>query len=421
MEDSQTSSPIPESLISAAGLTIIEDTIPTHSTHLFYHYIERWITSKDPRLIVLFSFNTPIQKFINVIKNNNNEDQKNINNKKIIIVDFFSDPLGWLKNSQHRLHQLCQDEGFIYISPNDIEIDNNNNNNEESDIYKTKLLSVIDMIYDNRILHSGSEERIKKEKESCCWIGIDNLSSVVHHSNSVFVSQFLKKLIKKNCSIDSIYSSKVNYIPNVISGCVAILNRDTHIASQLYHDPQSKVIEASSTLFVGSGSDSSSLMVACGGGGDPSIIEYDAETIVVITLPPPSLEQIEIGRSMLKQNPNNRLLTILHKRQSGRVARALEGYGIDKNNQLIKIKVAKTNISINTASEQKIDPSSNLTFNLKLTEEQKKIKQGVVLPYTHHLHKKTKEEEIEAKRGTIFFEIEDDDYDSEDPDDDLDI
>ena len=60
-------------------------------------------------------------------------------------------------------------------------------------------------------------------------------------------------------------------------------------------------------------------------------------------------------------------------------------------------------------AEKKVDPTKDLTFNLKLTDEEKAAKENVMLPYTHHLH----------KGATIVMDEPDDD--EEDPDDDLDL
>ncbi|EGD72432.1 hypothetical protein PTSG_00451 [Salpingoeca rosetta] len=65
------------------------------------------------------------------------------------------------------------------------------------------------------------------------------------------------------------------------------------------------------------------------------------------------------------------------------------------------------------------DPLTNLTFSLKLTEEEKAMRARTALPYA-----KTREEKQRALAGTgaIYYEPDDvDDFDDEDPDDDLDI
>ena len=60
------------------------------------------------------------------------------------------------------------------------------------------------------------------------------------------------------------------------------------------------------------------------------------------------------------------------------------------------------------------DPTANLTFNLRLSEEEKRARSRVILPYLEHQGGKSGPQ--------IFYEADDgDDFDEEDPDDDLDI
>lgn len=60
------------------------------------------------------------------------------------------------------------------------------------------------------------------------------------------------------------------------------------------------------------------------------------------------------------------------------------------------------------------DPTSNLSFNLSLTDDQKKARADVQLPYL-------KAQETEQKAVITYHPDEADDFDEEDPDDDLDI
>ncbi|ORZ22541.1 Elongator complex protein 5 [Absidia repens] len=73
-----------------------------------------------------------------------------------------------------------------------------------------------------------------------------------------------------------------------------------------------------------------------------------------------------------------------------------------------------------------LDPTANLSFNLTLTDEQRKTKENLVLPYY-----KAQQVEIDggsssnhtpAAGGSIYYEPDAaDDFDDEDPDEDLDI
>lgn len=64
-----------------------------------------------------------------------------------------------------------------------------------------------------------------------------------------------------------------------------------------------------------------------------------------------------------------------------------------------------------------MDPTSNLSFNLKLSQEEQAARANLTLPYTFHEKSKDNDD-----KGKIFYQPDDvDDFDEEDPDDDLDI
>eukprot|EP00057_Strongylocentrotus_purpuratus_P004032 XP_003727877.1 PREDICTED: elongator complex protein 5 [Strongylocentrotus purpuratus] len=106
---------------------------------------------------------------------------------------------------------------------------------------------------------------------------------------------------------------------------------------------------------------------------------------------------------------------IQHKRASGKVLQKREGYSVGENYQIITFLGLP---STNTTSEREHqpDPTANLTFNLTLSESEKKARENVVLPFTKASNNST------TGSGQIFYEPDQaDDYDDEDPDDDLDI
>ena len=66
---------------------------------------------------------------------------------------------------------------------------------------------------------------------------------------------------------------------------------------------------------------------------------------------------------------------------------------------------------------QQPDPTANLSFNLSLTDNQRRAKDKVELPYM-----KIQEQQQQSNSGVIYYEPDaGDDFDDEDPDDDLDI
>lgn len=69
-----------------------------------------------------------------------------------------------------------------------------------------------------------------------------------------------------------------------------------------------------------------------------------------------------------------------------------------------------------------VDPTQNLTFNLKLTDDERQARSNLQLPYMYH-EKKTSEVTVHPSgEGKVFYQPDEaDDFDDEDPDDDLDI
>ena len=63
-----------------------------------------------------------------------------------------------------------------------------------------------------------------------------------------------------------------------------------------------------------------------------------------------------------------------------------------------------------------------MPFNLKLTEQEKLARSQVKLPYTFHEQSSSKAPIMAGGEAKIFYQPDDaDDFDEDDPDDDLDI
>ncbi|KAM9717989.1 elongator complex protein 5 isoform 2-T2 [Menidia menidia] len=72
--------------------------------------------------------------------------------------------------------------------------------------------------------------------------------------------------------------------------------------------------------------------------------------------------------------------------------------------------------------EQQVDPTANLTFNLRLSDAEREAKEKLALPFVFSKEKKTALIHSGPGSGRILYEPDaSDDYDQEDPDDDLDI
>ncbi|XP_077170588.1 elongator complex protein 5 isoform X2 [Paroedura picta] len=68
------------------------------------------------------------------------------------------------------------------------------------------------------------------------------------------------------------------------------------------------------------------------------------------------------------------------------------------------------------------DPAAHLTFNLRLSEAERRAKEAVPLPYQFSEEKKSSLLQTSSSLGKIYYEPDAaDDFDDEDPDDDLDV
>ena len=69
-----------------------------------------------------------------------------------------------------------------------------------------------------------------------------------------------------------------------------------------------------------------------------------------------------------------------------------------------------------------VDPTQNLTFNLKLTDNERQARSNLKLPYMYHEEKKSELAVNSVGEGKVFYQPDEaDDFDEDDPDDDLNI
>ncbi|XP_028997035.1 elongator complex protein 5 [Betta splendens] len=74
------------------------------------------------------------------------------------------------------------------------------------------------------------------------------------------------------------------------------------------------------------------------------------------------------------------------------------------------------------SEEQESDPTANLTFNLRLSDTEREAKEKLALPFVFSKEKKTALLHSGPGSGRILYEPDaNDNYDQEDPDDDLDV
>ncbi|XP_074479104.1 elongator complex protein 5 [Sebastes fasciatus] len=73
-------------------------------------------------------------------------------------------------------------------------------------------------------------------------------------------------------------------------------------------------------------------------------------------------------------------------------------------------------------NDPETDPTANLTFNLRLSDKERKAREKLALPFVFSKEKKTALLHSGPGSGRILYEPDaNDDYDQEDPDDDLDV
>ncbi|OWF37191.1 elongator complex protein 5-like [Mizuhopecten yessoensis] len=113
----------------------------------------------------------------------------------------------------------------------------------------------------------------------------------------------------------------------------------------------------------------------------------------------------------------------LHKKISGKIVRIKEHFNISDQFEIENITELKTVIdSTPQQPTSQVDPAANLTFNLSLTDQEKKARSQVKLPYTYDQKRIEATLNKSVGEGKIFYQPDEaDDFDEEDPDDDLDV
>ncbi|KAI9483990.1 MAG: Elongator complex protein 5 [Benjaminiella poitrasii] len=126
------------------------------------------------------------------------------------------------------------------------------------------------------------------------------------------------------------------------------------------------------------------------------------------------------------------------RKKSGKVQYESNGFVLNAANGLLDVVTTTQLTGIDEEEEKKKqeekekaeamevdaknDPTANLSFNLSLTDEQRKIKESLVLPYMKAQQLEVTSEEVTKNSGLIYYDPDAaDDFDDEDPDDDLDI
>ncbi|KAF6715904.1 Elongator complex protein 5 [Oryzias melastigma] len=116
------------------------------------------------------------------------------------------------------------------------------------------------------------------------------------------------------------------------------------------------------------------------------------------------------------------LAKITRRSKSGKVVQDEQIFSIRKD-LTVTVLSKPTNFGRKQSNtEEQVDPTANLTFNLRLTDAEREAKEKLALPFVFSTEKKTALLHSGPGSGKILYEPDaNDDYDQEDPDDDLDV
>ncbi|KAM9836324.1 elongator complex protein 5 [Aulostomus maculatus] len=112
---------------------------------------------------------------------------------------------------------------------------------------------------------------------------------------------------------------------------------------------------------------------------------------------------------------------ITKRSKSGKVTQHEEIFSIREDLTVVG-QSKPSHLGSKQTEELETDPTANLTFNLRLSDTERKAKEKLALPFVFSEEKKTALLHSGPGSGRIHYEPDaNDDYDQEDPDDDLDV
>ncbi|XP_041378331.1 elongator complex protein 5-like [Gigantopelta aegis] len=135
-------------------------------------------------------------------------------------------------------------------------------------------------------------------------------------------------------------------------------------------------------------------------------LEHVSSSVVRVTSPP--------------DQQHDMFCSVVHRRISGKVIKTTELVKLDGLNILSTQNWQHDSVKRSPEQAESIDPAANLTFNLTLSENEKEARRQLVLPYTKEQRRQPR---IQSSVSSMIYYEPDkaDDFDEEDPDDDLDI
>lgn len=131
----------------------------------------------------------------------------------------------------------------------------------------------------------------------------------------------------------------------------------------------------------------------------------------------------EIGRFSKSSTGNENLCEIIRKKKGGKITESIESFIITKQGVVVskswqpQDQIKDLDVGDSPDSPLEEEELVRSTFKLNLSEREKEARNKLVMPYTKPSHLRAV-----ASEGMIYYEPDDaDDFDDEDPDDDLDF
>ncbi|EAL69238.1 hypothetical protein DDB_G0276569 [Dictyostelium discoideum AX4] len=367
---------------AVGGLILLEDSLESSSQHLLNHLYSLWLPtiSKQHRNIWFLNFSSTISEYKQL--------SKKYNNCNFIVIDYYSDSFGW----------------------------NNNNNNNSNNNNITENLQQIPMIFKSVKHDSASIIKDIQNVYNCVPNKFKENPIILINSISTLI---LKSGLSDTCNL---IRSLTNYNFNKVKQDKEKQEKEQKEQQDNNNNNNKKKIEKINKIETGiEGSVSNRIKMEKSFSCIFAILHTDLHeyeqsvqkqlqyiSSVSIQVTPLSAK-LKYSESL--PHPYESTITLITKKRSGRVVRNVEYYYI--NNATGKVEFDSAESLQTKQEEQEPDPTQNLSFNLKLTEDEKQARDSVVLPYRHQGNNN--------EQTLLIEDPDDEDFDDEDPDDDLDI
>jgi len=334
----------------ACGVVVVEDTVELSGHSLINHCVSRW--SKEQKNIVLVALERPVDSFFTA---------RNVDaGEHIVFVDCFIDPLLWAGELSQARKSHTPATKVLPCGVASLEA-------LETAIFEAK-------------------KTLPDSKGSGTLLIFDSISRLILRHGMPRVSRLLHALSRATpsaTSITSLYTSQSSSTSGSFDLVLCLIHRDMHAEED-----------------------------------ELKRLEHLAQGLISVALPPSERRVSYLG-----------VATVFQKRKSGRRAKCEEFFRAHKEDVLEFFPVvaerqstasAPTTMtldrspSLQAPANSKLDPTSSLTFNLRLSEQEKIAKDAVALPWQH-------QGVVPSTFSVENVEDLDEDYDADDPDDDLDI